>query len=137
MDGIAEDFLWVVRAYGGIADFNEWAETGGQPMNYTMSAEIRSRNRGKLTETGIAMVNYGVVSLPNDEVECREVFEFAKETGIETLTAEPPDEAFELIDRLANEYAINVAIHYHPMPLRYRNYRPFHIFRFAVIPPGR
>ena len=43
---------------------------------------------------GITLVNYGVVGLPNNEAECRKVFDFAKEMGIETIVSEPPEDAF-------------------------------------------
>ena len=71
---------------------------------------------GELETTGVRLINYGVVPLPNDEEECRKVFEFARDMGIETLTSEPPDDAFDIIDALAQEYGINVAIHNHPEP---------------------
>lgn len=73
----------------------------------------------KLKAEGVQLVNYGVVGLGSDEAECRKVFDFAKKMGIETITSEPEEAAFELIDRLCNEYAINVAIHNHPKPSRY------------------
>lgn len=51
------------------------------------------------------------MALPNDEAQCRKVFDFAKEMGIETIVSEPPKEAFDLIEKLCEEYKINVAIH--------------------------
>jgi len=73
----------------------------------------------KLQSAGIKLTNYGVCGLPNDEKASRETFEFARRMGIETLVSEPPFEAFELLDKLAEEYKINVAIHNHPKPSRY------------------
>ena len=90
--------------------------TPGVTMNYTMSGETRAKVKAKLETTGVRLINYGVVPLPNDEEECRKVFEFARDMGIETLTSEPPDDAFDIIDALAQEYGINVAIHNHPEP---------------------
>jgi len=75
----------------------------------------------KLKETRITAVNYGVVGLPNDEKEARKVFDFAKTMGLETIVSEPPEDAFEMLDRLANEYKINIAIHDHPAPSHYWN----------------
>ncbi len=88
----------------------------GVTMNYTMSGETRAKVKAKLEATGVRLINYGVVPLPNDEEECRKVFEFARDLGIETQTSEPPDEAFGIIDALAQEYGINVAIHNNPEP---------------------
>ena len=88
-------------------------------FGHKMPVELREEVKKKLSEAGLKLVNYGVVGLPNDEAECREVFEFAKEMGIETLVSEPPAEAFDLLDRLCEEYKINIAIHNHPKPSHY------------------
>ena len=89
--------------------------------NMDMSPEMRQRMKQLLDESGIKVVNFGVVPLPNDEAECRRVFDFAKDMGIETLASEPPEEALDMIERLAEEYEINVAIHNHPKPSHYWN----------------
>lgn len=89
--------------------------------NMDMSAEMRQLMKQRLEEAGIRVVNFGVVPLPNDEAECRKVFDFAKEMGIETIASEPPEEALDMIERLAEEYQINVAIHNHPKPSHYWN----------------
>jgi sugar phosphate isomerase/epimerase len=90
-------------------------------MDYTMPVELRAEILKKLAGMGMHLVNYGVVDLPNDEKQCRQVFQFAKDLGIETILAEPPEEAFEMIDRLCNEYNIKIAIHNHPKPSHYWN----------------
>jgi len=97
------------------------ADNPGAQFNHTMPAETREEIKAKLKETGVRLVNYGVVGLPNDEAECRRVFDFAKDMGIETIVSEPPAEAFEMIDRLCQEYKIKVAIHNHPSPSTYWN----------------
>ena len=89
--------------------------------NHRMPAEIREEVKQKLAQTGLKLVNYGVVKLPNDEAECREVFDFARDMGVETIVSEPPEEAFDLIHRLCKEYKIKVAIHNHPKPSHYWN----------------
>jgi sugar phosphate isomerase/epimerase len=73
----------------------------------------------KLQSAGIKLTNYGVCGLPKDEKACRQTFEFARRMGIETLVSEPPPEAFDLLDKLVEEYKINVALHNHPKPSRY------------------
>ncbi len=90
-------------------------------MNYTMPEKHRQLVQEKLLDSGVRLVNYGVVRLPNEETECRKVFEFAKAMGIETIVSEPKEEALDLIDRLAQEYKINVALHNHPKPSIYWN----------------
>jgi len=90
-------------------------------MDHNMSSADRKLTLQKLRESGVKLMNYGVVGLPNNEAECRKVFDFAKEMGIETIVSEPPEDAFDLIDRLCEEYKINVAIHNHPKPSHYWN----------------
>ena len=87
--------------------------------NHDMSSEAKKLMKQKLREAGVELTCYGVVGLPNNEAECRKVFEFAKEMGIGTIVSEPPEDAFELIDRLCKEYRIGVAIHNHPKPSHY------------------
>jgi sugar phosphate isomerase/epimerase len=41
--------------------------------------------------------------------------------GIETLVSEPKFDAFDAIDKLCEEYKINVALHDHPKPSPYWN----------------
>jgi len=86
-----------------------------------MDADTRLEIKDKLNDAGIKLINYGVIKLPNDEAKSRAIFEFAKDMGIETIVSEPPEDAFELIDKLCNEYKISVAIHNHPKPSRYWN----------------
>jgi len=85
-------------------------------FNHQLPDDILDQVKQKLASAGVQLVNYGVVGLPNDEAECRKVFEFAKKMGIETIVSEPPQEALEMIDKLCQEYGVNVALHNHPKP---------------------
>ena len=86
-----------------------------------MNPAQRQQVKQMLKDAGITLVNYGVVGLTNDEQDCRKVFDFAKDMGIETIVSEPPEDAFKLIDRLCQEYQIGVAVHNHPKPTHYWN----------------
>jgi len=90
-------------------------------FGHDMPTEYREKVLSDLAARGLRLVNYGVVGLPNDEAACRKVFEFAKAMDIKTIASEPPDEAWDMIDRLCQEYKINVAIHNHPQPSHYWN----------------
>ncbi|MFC1739541.1 family 16 glycoside hydrolase [Planctomycetota bacterium] len=107
-----------IEAYGGQSLSREKPNVTFGP---DMPIELRSEVEEKLKSAGIKLVNYGVVGLPNDEDQCRKVFDFAKDMGIETIVSEPPEDAFDLIERLCGEYEINVAIHNHPKPSHYWN----------------
>ncbi|RPI89018.1 MAG: sugar phosphate isomerase/epimerase, partial [Planctomycetaceae bacterium] len=64
---------------------------------------------------GITLLAFGVVEFDGDEGKARPIFEFAKGMGISTISANPHKDAatFKLLDKLVEEYAINIAIHNH------------------------
>ena len=98
------------------------AEKPDQTTDASMPAEIRKHLKRRLKEAGVKLVNFGVCPLPNDEDACRKTFDFAKDMGIETLVSEPSFEALDVIEKLSDEYQINLAIHNHPEPSTYWNY---------------
>jgi sugar phosphate isomerase/epimerase len=79
-----------------------------------------------LKEKGIdpVFVNMGVVKPVLDEAESRKIFEAARRMGIDTLVAEPETHhnmeelgpVMDVVEKLAKEYNIKVAIHNHPGP---------------------
>lgn len=87
----------------------------------SLSPELRKEVKQKLADCGVKVVNFGVCGLPNSADACRKTFEFAKDMGIETLVSEPNFDALDLIEKLTDEYQINVALHNHPEPSRYWN----------------
>jgi sugar phosphate isomerase/epimerase len=97
------------------------AEQPDLRTNESMSQEIRAQVKQRLADTEVKLVNYGVCGLPNNEDACRTTFDFAKDMGIETLVSEPPFDAFDVIEKLCEEYGINLALHNHPEPSRYWN----------------
>ncbi|MCL5098398.1 MAG: sugar phosphate isomerase/epimerase [Candidatus Omnitrophica bacterium] len=92
-------------------------------VDYTASDETINKLKDKLKECNVMAVNFGVVALPNDEAECRKVFEFAKKMGMVAITSEPSEDALDVIEKLAKEYDINVAIHNHPRQPNNPNYK--------------
>ncbi|MGQ9650610.1 MAG: family 16 glycoside hydrolase [Phycisphaerae bacterium] len=94
---------------------------GGAKFDHDMATDLKQTTKTKLAEAGIRLVNYGVVGLGKDEGAARKVFEFARDMGIETIVSEPEPGSFQMLDKLTQEYGINVAIHNHPKPSRYWN----------------
>ncbi len=90
-------------------------------VGHDMPAEARQAAKQKLAQANTRLVCYGVVGLSKDEKASRKVFDFAKEMGIEVIVSEPPEDAFDTIERLCEEYGISVALHNHPKPTRYWN----------------
>ena len=72
-----------------------------------------------LSDYGLSLVSYGVVSFDNDEPSMRKVFDFARKMGIRTIVTEPQYDDFSLIERMVKEYNINIALHNHPQPSKY------------------
>jgi type 1 glutamine amidotransferase/sugar phosphate isomerase/epimerase len=69
--------------------------------------------RLKLDATGVRLLTYYIHNIPGDEAGCQRVFEFGRKMGIETFMSEPAPEALDTIEKLADAYDINVAIHNH------------------------
>lgn len=82
-------------------------------MGPDMSPEVRKEVLKKLSDSGVKLANFGVGAYD------RKHFEFAKEMGIETLVSEPNKADFEAINKLCDEFGVNLAIHNHPKPSIY------------------
>lgn len=93
-------------------------ETPDVKFDHNMSPDLYPEVQARLQAAGVKLMNYGVVGLGADEAENRKVFEFAKKMGIETIVSEPEAATLPAIDKLAQEYGINVALHNHPRPLQ-------------------
>ncbi|MCO6498007.1 MAG: sugar phosphate isomerase/epimerase [Chitinophagaceae bacterium] len=87
-------------------------------MDFNMSAETRNQIKKWLSDRNMKFTGYGVVNLKS-EGAWRKLFEFGKEMGIETFTAEPEEKYLPLISELCDQYGINVAIHNHAYPSYY------------------
>ncbi len=95
------------------------AEKPDAKIGESMPAEVRADVKKKLADADVKLVCYGVTGLSNSEKTARKTFDFAKDMGIETIVSEPSADCFDLLDKLCEEYGINVAIHNHPKPSPY------------------
>lgn len=92
----------------------------------SLSGQEAASIKARMTEKGIdpAFVNMGVVKPGLNEAESRKIFEAAKRLGIAVLVAEPEvhnkmeelGPVMDVLEKLAKEYNIQVAIHNHPGP---------------------
>jgi sugar phosphate isomerase/epimerase len=64
----------------------------------------------RLKETHLDIVSYGVAEFGHSEADARKVFEFAKGLKVKNIIGTPPADSLEMLDKLAGEYQINVAI---------------------------
>jgi sugar phosphate isomerase/epimerase len=85
-------------------------------------ADVRLAVKKRLADSGLRIVtHYSRYPLTRDIAKSRKPFEFAKDMGIETLVAEPAEDAFDTIEKLCEEYGVNVAVHDHAKPSHYWN----------------
>lgn len=94
-------------------------ENPNATFSYTMTDEQIALVKQKLQDSGITLVNYGVVNFDNNEKVMRQVFDFAKKMGIRTICTEPSYDDYTLIEKMVKEYNIKIAIHNHPIPSKY------------------
>ena len=81
----------------------------------SMSPEIRKAVKQRLADAQIKLACFGVTGAS------RKTFEFAKDMGIETIVSEPAFDTLDELEKLCDEFEINLAIHNHPKPSRYWN----------------
>lgn len=67
----------------------------------------------KLDDHGITLMAYGVQRFTKNTDENRKQFEFARAMGITSLSADPDPDSFDSLDKLVEEYKVNIAIHNH------------------------
>ncbi len=83
-----------------------------------MSADTRAKLKQLLQSKGMNVVAMGVIS-PKDSVEWIKAFDLAKEFGLSYITAEPNKKQWDMVDKMAGQYGIKIAIHDHPRPSPY------------------
>lgn len=89
-------------------------------MKYDMDADTRQKVKDLLKSKGIKLAAYGVVSGENEE-EWKKIFDFARDMGIEVITSEPRPEDLDMVNKMAGEHNVKVALHNHPKPSHYWN----------------
>ena len=65
----------------------------------------------KLKSVGMDIVSYGITDSPSNEAGARQLFEFGKKLKIKNIVlSDPSDDSLDMLDKLAGEYSVNVAI---------------------------
>jgi sugar phosphate isomerase/epimerase len=81
--------------------------------NEELSPPVRKELKQRMADRGISMSTfYG--DLGTDHEQARKIFEFCSDVGAGMVVAEPPAAAIDMIEKLCDEYHINLAIHNHP-----------------------
>ena len=75
-----------------------------------MASEQIDAINAKLKLAHMDIVSYDAVELGSNEAAARKVFEFGKKLKVKNIVCEPSADSLEMLDKLATEYKINVAI---------------------------
>jgi type 1 glutamine amidotransferase/sugar phosphate isomerase/epimerase len=79
-------------------------------LDYNLSADEIAKVRTRLEELRLRMPAYRLEAMPAEESERRKIFGFVKELGADLLITPAETSSFAGLDKLANEFAINVAV---------------------------
>lgn len=75
--------------------------------------EAISAARAKIEAAGFTIAGGGTISMKNDPAQVRKDFEYARLAGMPVIVAAPTIDSLDLVERLAKEFDIGVAIHNH------------------------
>lgn len=91
-----------------------WEAFPGHIPETTVPGTVAEQKK-LLADAGVKLLAYGVLPFDTDETKARQHFDYAKAMGIETLSANPNKDkgTFDLLDKLVEEYKVNIAIHNH------------------------
>ncbi len=109
---------------GGLSFMQQVSKEIPKNFDQNLSDDELLQIRMKLESAGIRMPVYYAQTIPSDENACRKLFEFGNKMGIETFICEPKAEQLELLDKLANEYEINIGLHNHGPDISPHLWRP-------------
>src|SRR5215475_9630687 len=83
-------------------------------LAYDLSKEDLTKAVGEFKKAGLTLVSAGNTDLKgNDPAVMRRYFEYARNLGVPMLVAAPTHESLPLVERMAKEYDIRIAIHPH------------------------
>ena len=69
--------------------------------------------RAKIEAAGITIMGGGTITIPNDPVQIKKEFEYAKNAGFPLIYTDPEPAALDTIEKMVKEYDIRCVIHNH------------------------
>lgn len=97
------------------------AEQKDAKIDPTMSDKDLDALLAKLKAVKMDIVSFGVADFGSTEADARKVFEFGKKLKLKTIITDAPPETLEMLDKLATEYQINIALSSATAAKRYIN----------------
>jgi len=83
-----------------------------------MSKAQRDSVKALISRRGLTITSFGVTGADNVD-GWKKLFEFAKDMNIPIIVAEPKNDQWDYVDKMAGDYNIKIAIHDHPKPAHY------------------
>lgn len=90
---------------------------GDATFGYDLTSEYKNKIKEIAKSKDIKIISTGVWTPQRDEWE--KVFQFAKDMDMEFISAEPAREDWNVVEKLAKEHQIKVAVHNHPNEASY------------------
>ncbi len=85
---------------------------GEAVFGYGLDGEQRKKLKQEAAARNVTIISSGVWTAQREEWE--QILAFAKEMGLEFISAEPAHEDWDVVEGLAKKYGIKVAVHNHP-----------------------
>jgi sugar phosphate isomerase/epimerase len=80
--------------------------------NEDLPPDARKELQKRLADKGVKMTNF-YADFGKDVAAYRKKFDFAKEMGVQTFVSEPPLDVYDAIEKLCDEFKINLSVHHH------------------------
>jgi sugar phosphate isomerase/epimerase len=77
------------------------------------TTDQRQEARRKVEQAGLVLMGGGVIYIKNQSDEIRNVFEYARDSGMKTIVCSPEPEALDAVEKLTKEFDLRIAIHNH------------------------
>ena len=87
-------------------------------LNHNIDQETRNQILNYCKDRNVKIIHYGIVQVDKPD-EWRKVFEFVQAMGIETIISDVPGKKLNLIEKLCEEFAVNLAIYNRKKPATY------------------
>lgn len=84
----------------------------GMNADENLPADARGELKAKLADLGMTVPSI-YADFNGQPDQARRLFEFCRELGADVIVSEPPANAFDLIEKLCEEYRMRLAIHNH------------------------
>lgn len=104
-----------IEVYPGHRLGGKW---GDKVFDFNLDAATQREIKELAASKGIRIVGCGVY-VAEKSAGWEKMFDFAKQMELEFISCEPALSDWDLVERLAKQYAIKVSVHNHPQPSDY------------------